>query len=747
MSNKAELAALMASNGDYEKKISLLKRAVVTVTKQKQEVESRQTQLQEELRTSTQHLMEVQRENTVLRQKVKTLETQLEQERSSGSAFGQNMLKGLSSIMGSNDAGGRGGGGGGRGGGRGGRGGSGPQLALSAEDVERLVTENEQLHREKYTYKTKLEDTQRTSAKDMANLKAEVAQLQKELGELHSTLDTVTGRCDQLNADYLVERALADFCRHFFVVALSNNKERLALQGGVEMVAELRWPTASRTQQRESSLPPSSRSAFQVESLPLGNCPASCSGAMPVEVKEQVVHALQSSCGTVKTLLRAISVLIVALREKLPRGERATVSDLDCLRDRLSVFLDAHAIRKDCLMSLLESFEAYLANLLEPRDGAAEGGDVLTAETLVEAQVEVLQLFLEWVGLLRAQTPLLVESCASYLPPNQTYNLRVGRSEEAHYREGAVQPATTTDRAEFVEEMTKYGYATLASVEGALTAVQVLIQRSPEAYYSSLRAVDAEGGVSPNRSLESKADESANEANSSPPAALSHAMDVCTLLALQRFWWEGCASVRVLRTSVRGLDSGIQDLAEGCNKSEVRDTLQYLSKCLRSLIAASIDTELIGEGAEAVMEAEQPIRYLYGCGTCCVPGGASQQLPSRSPSCATAAANGLGHDSRFFLSSSSAEAYEEILVALAAADRAAVAYYTQMNYLYREMADKEDALQTAAEAVQEMKRLLEMERAESEHTRQTMQTQISVLSNQLIEMADTAQAQQLSRLH
>ena len=47
MSNKEELAALMASDGDYEKKISLLKKAVVTVTKQKQEIESRQAQLQE----------------------------------------------------------------------------------------------------------------------------------------------------------------------------------------------------------------------------------------------------------------------------------------------------------------------------------------------------------------------------------------------------------------------------------------------------------------------------------------------------------------------------------------------------------------------------------------------------------------------------------------------------------------------------------------------------------------------------
>ncbi|KPA80628.1 hypothetical protein ABB37_04819 [Leptomonas pyrrhocoris] len=758
MSNKAELAALMASDGDYEKKISLLKKAVVAVTKQKQEIETRQTQLQEELRTATQHLTEAQRENAALQRKVKTLEAQVEQQRSSGSAFGQNMLKGLSSIMGSNDAGGRAGG-------RGGRGSdTRAQLALSAEDVERLVTENEQLHREKYTYQTKFEDAQRTGTKDAENLRNDVARLQRELGELHGTLDTVTGQCDRLNADYLVERALGDFCRHFFVAALRRSTASLTSLGGAEVVAELQWPAAPRTQPQPAPSPlSSSRNDLPAESPPSPSSPALLSGAMPAEALEQVVRALQSSCGTVKTLLRAISVLIVVLREQLPRRERATVGDLECLRDRLCVFLDAHTIKKDRLMYFLEQLDTHLASLLIPIDAVAKDGAAPTAETLAAAQDEVLQLFLEWLGLLRAQTPLLVESCVSYLSPGHTYTLHARRgATSGHSEEDVARPAltspsrTTTDRAEFVEEVTKYGYATLASVEGALTAARMLLQRSPTAYGSSPRAVNAEGDVPRNgRVLGDEVDAvgDTDQLNTPPRGAASSVVEVGALLALQRFWWEGCTSARALHTSARVLDGGVQDLAEACNKSEVRDALLYLSRCLRSLATASADIELREKDTEAVMEAVRPAKCFCsgGCGEGGVSGDASTKLPSaassRAATAAVVAANGHGRDGRISLLPASAEAYEEVLVALAAADRAAVAYYTQMNYLYRELADKEDAVQTAAEAVRQMKKLLEMERTESEHTQQTMQAQISVLSNQLIEMADAAQAPQLPRPH
>lgn len=713
MSSKEELAALMASDGDYEKKISLLKKAVVTVTKQKQEVEARNAQLQEELRTTTQQLRDAQRESATLQRRVKALEAQLEQEKGGGggSAFGQNMLKGLSSIMGNNDAGGRGGG---AGGGRGGRGGgtSGSKLALSAEDVERLVTENEQLHREKYTYKTKMEDAQRGAAREVESMKAEVTQLQKSLAELHSTLDAVTGQCDSLNADCRAERAAGDFCRHFFAVALrrSGGCEKASGwsgQEGLPVTAELRWPSAA------------------------------ASDALPADVKEEVVRALQSCSGTVKTLLRGVSVLVVMLREQLPRRERATVGDLEWLRDRLSVFLDAHTLKKDRLMHLLDQLDSLLSTALSLRSDKEHvssgtgggGGDAATGKAVLWAQEEMLQLFLEWVTLLRAQTPLLVESCVSYLPQGHTYAMQTGRN--------AATTMTTSNRAEFVEELTKHGCTTLASIEGSLAALKALLERSPAAYRCSSATTSPSAG------------RDAHESGSS--------VDLYALLALQRFWWEGCAAARALHTSVIALDGGVRCLAEGCDKSEIRDALTFLSRCLRSLAVASA----AAEGGKEGRDADVAIAALQGNG---VGGGGGERgahastgatfssiapapsqpvsSPSRVNAGSVPSSSGLSlqRENRAPL-----EAYEEVLVALSAADRAAAAYHTQMNFLYLEMADREDALQTAAEAAQRLRELLEMERAEAEQTRQTMQAQISLLSNQLIEMADAAQAQQVQR--
>lgn len=666
MSNKAELAALMASDGDFEKKISLLKKAVVTVTKQKQEIEAKQTQLQEELGSATQQLAEAQRENGVLQRKVKTLEAQLEQERSSGSAFGQNMLKGLSSIMGNSDAGGRGG--------RGGRGGAASaHLALSADDVERLIGENEQLHRQTYAFKTKLEDAQRASTRDAEKARGDVARLQREAQELRRALETSTAACDRLRADHLTERALADFCRHFFVAALLHQSPGDRAPSAAGSTVELRWPAHSGLHANAGS------------------------DALPAMVREQTTLTVQSAAGTLRTLLRGVSVLAVVLREQLPSRERGTVSDLECLRDRLSVFIEAHEAKKERLMSVLEQIDSLLAT-------AAPG----SAETLVEAQGEVVRLTLEWVCLLRAQLPLLVESCVAYLPQGHPYTIHSlpPPGAAAQSDAGGKQTRTTVERGEFVEEVTKHGLSTLASIEGSLMALRMLVQRSPSAYTNG----DARAPVDPT-----------------------------SLLTLQQFWWEGCVSVRALHASIWVLNLGLADMAEACNKSEVRDALHYVCKCLEAMAAAANELRDATYGdADAAAETAPPAafssRRMSRTGSRSRTAAAQDCAvqPSdggRGASAAAAAAGGAGV---------SADAYEELLAALAAADRAAASYYTQMNYLCVEMAEKEDAAQTALDAVAHLQRLINAERAEAEHTRQALQSQISVLSTQLVEMTDAS---------
>ncbi|CBZ23803.1 conserved hypothetical protein [Leishmania mexicana MHOM/GT/2001/U1103] len=703
MSSKEELAALMASDGDFEKKISLLKKAVVTVTKQKKEVEARHAQLQGELSTATQQLAEAQRANAALQRKVKSLEAQLEQERSSGSAFGQNMLKGLSSIMGSSDSTNRGGA----------RGAANDQLSLSPADVERLISENEQLHRQIYTFKTKLEDAQHSSARDAEKLRSEAARLQRETHELRCSLEATTANGDRLRADYLTERALGDFCRHFFVATLLRpQQERESLLAGTKV--EVRWPAKG----------PSSNSAA-----------APFSDSLPTVVRERAALTLRSAAGTVKTLLRGVSVLAVVLQEQLPSRERATVGDLECLRDRLSVFLEAHTAKKDRLMYLLGQLDSQLSALQHADEEGCSAP--VSSDAFVEAQSNIVQLVLEWVGLLRGQLPLLVESCVSMLPHGHSYTMHTAHV-SAGSGDGAAAPQkTTAERGEFVEEVTRHGYATLASIEGALTAMRMLVQRSPTAYYRCYNDGDLRGATpEPTTSKETLSFTSSLGATQPP-------IDLFSLLALQQFWWEGCTSVRSLRASIRALNSGLGDVAEACNKSEIRDALNYLCKCLEAIAAAS--EEMNGSSRLAPADADAAIAAL-------APEAFASRLPAHAPS---SEALPWTFRPRISIATSSppaaesvrgtacADTYEELLVALSAADRAAASYYTQMNDLYVEMAEKEDAVQTALEAVAHLQQLIIAERAEAKHTRQALQSQISLLSTQLVEMAGAPAAQSL----
>ncbi|KAG5490329.1 hypothetical protein JKF63_00449 [Porcisia hertigi] len=708
MTSKEELAALMASEGDFEKKISLLKRAVVRVTKQRQEAEARQSQLQEELSTATQQLEEAQRVNATLQRKVKSLEAQREHEPGSGSAFGQNVLKGLSSIMGNIDSAGRVDG-------RGGCGASREKLSLSQEDVERLISENEQLHRQMYTLKTKLEDTQRSATNEAERLRSEVGRLQGEVQELRSSLETTTTTLDSLRAEYLTERALGDFCRHFFVASLRQAQQERA-SSVTDTIVEVRWPARG----------PSSDLAATPFSDP-----------SPAVVRERTVHTLQSSVGTLKTLLHGISALAVVLKEKLPLRKRATVGDLECLRDRLSIFLEAHMVKKARLMHLLEKLDSPLSALQH----AGEEGScsaLVSTETFVEAQDEIVQAVLEWVGFLRSQLPLLVECCVSFLPHSHVYTLHTAYVSCVQGNGAAASPQQAIGRGEFVEVITRHGYAALASIEGSLMAMRMLVQRSPAAY-RHCDHIEVLSGVTsaPTTSRETLTLTSSSETKQ-PPIALS------SLLALQQFWWEGCASVRSMHSAIQVLNGGLADIADACNKSEVRDTLHYLRKCLQTMAVDS--GEIVASSEAALADAEAAVDALS-------PGTIASRMPAHASS--GDGALWMSRPKTECTKSSSVlptgsvpgvvypENYEELLIALSAADRAAASYYTQMNHLYAEMAEKEDAEQTALEAVTHLQQLIEAERAEAKHTHHALQSQISLLSTQLVEMAEASATQAL----
>lgn len=709
MTSKQEVAALMASDGDHEKKISLLKKAIVTVTKQKQEMEAAQQQLQEELRLSRDALAESRRENTTLQRRVQTLESQLEQARSSGSAFGQNMLKGLSSIMGSVD--------GSSGGERHGSQAKAKdgQLLLSPEDVNRLVKENEQLHMQVFTLKVKLEETQRGLQAETQRYQSELGQLQGELQDLRGLLEATTKACDDLNASCALQQAISDFCHGYFELALPSISTS---------------PSASTAGRRP---PPAAAAAEQDRFLltwPPASGPSSVSTAVqPVDVPASIVQHLLSCCEVVKTLLTAVTVLAVTLREQLPRFHRSTVGDLRVITERLSRFIDAHSVKKDRMMYLLEQLEKALSSCdamsdeTDERCGTEEAlsGEMPGVSTsfvkpldIIEVQVDLIHLLIEWLALLRLHAPILIDSCVAYLPPDHSFSLRtiadaqaLGSGMTAAYAQ-PVTDVVEVERSVFIEGVTRTASQTLASIQGSLMAVECFIAKSP--YYCRSGA----SFVQPQNSTEACDDGSAAPPHHrEAPTVLPDKRDVARLLGLQQFWLNGCNAVRLLHQSLPPLSAAIANVAEACNKSEVRDTLQYIGKQLQCIRAASVGSARATQcpvGGEEAWMRSAPDDAPRGKPLTC-PGG----YPLAAEDSAIGAASGV----------------TDHLTALAAADRAAATYYTQMNHLYLALAEKEDQLFRTEEEMTTIRAQLQTDRYETALMQKALEEQIKLLSNQL----------------
>lgn len=169
----------------------------------------------------------------------------------------------------------------------------------------------------------------------------------------------------------------------------------------------------------------------------------------------------------------------------------------------------------------------------------------------------------------------------------------------------------------------------------------------------------------------------------------------------------------LLQQSVPRLAAALADIAEACNKSEVRDALQYLRRQVMAIRVADVDL------ADAVTyhTAEAEVGRQLHSGE--LPQNLSAVHPAGNLPVADAGVTSMsGTDS-------------ELLIALAAADRAAAGYYTQLNYIYLALAEKEDELRSAEEALSSLRTQLQTDRYEAAVARKALEDQITLLSNQL----------------
>ncbi|KAG8341057.1 hypothetical protein ERJ75_001615100 [Trypanosoma vivax] len=593
MTSKEELTALMA-NGDPETKISLLKKAVVNVTKQKQVLEQHNQQLQEQMTTIGYELSRLQEENQGLQRKLSAVTSELEAERKLKQGGGGNSKygwKGFSSLVsgaeGEGSTGAK-------------RGTAAGTVSLSLEDQEKIVMENEAIHRQLFELKSSSEDEIRQWRTRGEQLESEMSELKRTLTDLQENYDIARQKNEKLNAQRCKQDALIQFCKHFFLLSLDVQSQSMS-----ESVST-RLTLIPSLAERGGSAPPHGVS------------------------KELVIGTASDVAFFIDTLMGSVAILIAALRDVVgSQMKHATVSDIRCYKDRLTTLLEVHNARKTSILIDAQLLERLINSQSGSKDAISQ---------LLEVQQRLLTSFDQWLAIMSEHSLLLVDACSKIEDS-------AGHEEVRH---NVQSTATSLMEA-------------LSAVRGAVEAL-VFICSDSEAI---LRKENCDS--------------------------------VEWLMALQRFWWEGCSALAPLRQSMNHVMVFLSHLVDSKSLSRGRTAVQYIIDIIETFMLQLQAEQLCGQ--EIIKSGKR--KYVMS-------GQTSQKT---YPLC---------ND-------------KELIAALAVTDRAAVCYHTQMNFVMMELANKQSALDDAKKENIRLEYLNQQQCIESERVREALQAQISLLSEKLVE--------------
>ncbi|KAH9599147.1 hypothetical protein LSM04_008023 [Trypanosoma melophagium] len=617
MSSKEEVAELMA-HGDAETKISLLKKAVVSVTKQKQVLELHNKQLQDQMVAIGEELAQVQEENKALTRKLRKMETELEAERKRGH-FGASVKttwKGISSFVTGADGECQSSSSGAK------RSkGTGVPMNLSPEDQEKLVSENESIHMQLFDIKTRYEDKQRKWMTENERLTSELSVFQAEVTELRSLLDSTANACDHWSVECTKNAAMAQFCHYFFVFAWDINKQR--------------------KKQIEEQEEQEKRLSVVVSPHLMRNR----GGVPPREIREELATGtLNKLSSFLRTLLSGVSVLVASLRDSFgPHVKGATLGDIRCYRDRLTALLEAHGSRKASVLFHVKQMEDAFSASVPPDEKFMH---MLQAQTILFSSLD------EWLMLMCEHIRLLVD--ASVTTGNIT-NSNSDTNELIHHKQTIIEP------------IVRAAIQTVASIRGSLIAVNQLCSDSHEL----LRR------------------ESCDSAE--------------WLLALERFWWEGCSASKSLQKELATFEHLLQDLSTAITSDPIRTALQFICKSLGTVASYARRNNMTEVSSQERAVVPSLLDLLE--------------------------AEGVGSVEN-----------KEVVATLAAADRAAVCFHTQMNLTLLELAEKQEALINAQQEVQRLEYLNLQKTNDAERMREALEEQIRLLSEQLVMYTESSTA-------
>ncbi|ORC93464.1 uncharacterized protein TM35_000013410 [Trypanosoma theileri] len=616
MSSKEEVAELMA-HGDAETKISLLKKAVVSVTKQKQLLEVHNKQLQDQMVAIGEELSHVQEENKTLTRKLKKVEAELETERKRGH-FGASVKttwKGISSFVTGADGESQSSSSGAKGSKS-----TAIPMNLSAEDQEKIISENEHIHMQLFDLKTKYEDEQRKWMTENERLTSELSVFQAEVAELRSLLDSTAHACDHWSVECTRQAAMAQFCHHFFVLAWDIDKQR----------KKQKEEEKGKGQEEEKRL------CVVISPYLMRNR----GGVPPQEIREELaIGTLNNVSSFLRTLMSGVSVLVASLRDSFgPHVKGATLSDIRCYRDRLSALLEAHGTKKATLLFHVKQMEDSFTASVTPDEKLMH---MLQTQTILFSSLD------EWLVLMCEHIRLLVDASVS-TGNNITSNSSNNENNDV-----------INHKQTFIESTISAAIYAVASIRGSLTAVNQLCSDSHELLRRE-RCDSAEW-----------------------------------LLALERFWWEGCSASTSLQQAIATFTQLVQDLLTTITSDPIRTALQFICKSLGSLTTHTKKDKLKEVSSQERAVILSPVEIF--------------------------ASEGLGSADN-----------KELVDTLAAADRAAICFHTQMNLTLLELAEKQEALINAQQEVQRLEYLNRQKTDDAERMREALEEQIRLLSEQLV---------------
>nr|CCD13517.1 unnamed protein product [Trypanosoma congolense IL3000] len=613
MSTKEEVAALMA-NSDPEAKISLLKKAVVTVTKQKQMLEHHNQQLQEQMATIGGELAQMQEENQNLQRRLKAVELDAERKIKQAAASGKSWM-GLASLVPGMEAGDH------KSGTKKGAAKSATGFNLSPEDQEKIIMENENVHKQLFELKSTYETEKREWDAKRSQQGAELQALQAEVMELRGHLDATRQAHERLNVQHITQKALVQFCHYFFTLSRQH-------------------PTLCSTRQKVCTFSIVPELTEESKRTP------------PREISEELSGGTVTAVATYfRTLLDAISVFIIALRDSFGTHITTTTSgNIHCYKDRLTTLLEAHNVRKADVLAHLQSLESTVAN-------ATSSAAALTQ--LMDSQGLLLSSVEQWLTLLLEHSRLVINAC--FITQCNTDNDDLQKN-----------------NATKVEMMSQSLMEALATVRGILNAAAFIFKDSEVVMRR-------------------------NECSS-----------VEWILALERFWWEGCNASQYLESAMVQVSKVLREWTQGIRSGTTKTSLKFIAELAESTIAHFHMYKTDEQG-----NSEENISY--------------QTTPSLLPSIETILPE---LDADTFPSINNVED-DEIIHTLSSTDLSAICYHTQMNFTLMDLAAKSSALENAQKKVNRLEAINQQQMDESERMRKALQDQIRLLSEKLIQYTNS----------